>query len=75
MLSWQEELEELQAVVDAEREKFSQHRKTVQRQVTTKVTEVGSMLTSRLIFSVVQYLNSQNQHERSMWQLARRVDR
>lgn len=42
LISWQEELEELQAVVDAERDKFSQHRETVQREVTTKVTEVES---------------------------------
>ena len=40
LISWQEELEELQAVVDAERDKFSQQRETVQQQVTTKVTEV-----------------------------------
>ncbi|KAL9975415.1 hypothetical protein ACROYT_G012576 [Oculina patagonica] len=38
-MTFKEELEELQAVVDAERDKFSQHRKTVQREVTTKVTE------------------------------------
>lgn len=40
LISWQEELEELQAVVDAERDKFSQQRETVQQEVTTKVTEV-----------------------------------
>jgi len=40
LISLQEELEELQAVVDAERDKFSQQRETVQREVTTKVTEV-----------------------------------
>ena len=40
MLLSQEELEELQAVVDAEREKFSHQRKTVQREITTRVTEV-----------------------------------
>ena len=40
LISWQEELDELQAVVDAERDKFSQQRETVQREMTTKVTEV-----------------------------------
>lgn len=40
LISWQEELEELQAIVDAERDKFSQQRETVQQKVTTKVTEV-----------------------------------
>ncbi|KAJ7376669.1 hypothetical protein OS493_033551 [Desmophyllum pertusum] len=37
--TFKEELEELQAVVDAERDKFSQQRKTVQREITTRVTE------------------------------------
>ncbi|KAM7441247.1 hypothetical protein ABFA07_009654 [Porites harrisoni] len=37
--AFKEELEELQAVVDAEREKFSHQRKTVQREITTRVTE------------------------------------
>ena len=36
----QEELEELQVVVDAERDKFSQQRITVQQEITTQVTEV-----------------------------------
>lgn len=37
---YQEELEELQVVVDAERDKFSQQRITVQQEITTQVTEV-----------------------------------
>ncbi|CAH3195014.1 unnamed protein product [Porites evermanni] len=37
--AFKEELEELQAVVDAEREKFSHQRKSVQREITTRVTE------------------------------------
>ena len=49
----QEELDELQAVVDAERDKFSQQRETVQREMTTKVTEVESKLHN--YFSMVHY--------------------
>jgi len=52
LISWQEELEELQAVVDAERDKFSQQRETVQREVTTKVTEVERQSTVYYNFSI-----------------------
>jgi len=38
----QEELEELQSVVDAERDKFSQERKRVCHEITTQVSEVHS---------------------------------
>ncbi|XP_068692298.1 uncharacterized protein C20orf96-like [Montipora foliosa] len=37
--TFKEELDELQAVVDAERDKFSQKNKSVQHEITTKVTE------------------------------------
>jgi len=37
--TFKEELEDLQAVVDAERDKFSQQGRTVQREITTQVTE------------------------------------
>lgn len=37
--TFKEELEELQVVVDAERDKFSQQRITVQQEITTQVTE------------------------------------
>ena len=52
LISWQEELEELQAVIDAERDKFSQQRETVQREVTTKVTEVERQSTLNNNFSI-----------------------
>jgi len=51
-LTFKEELEELQAVVDAERDKFSQQRETVQREVTTKVTEVERQSTLNYNFSI-----------------------
>lgn len=47
----QEELDELQAVVDAERDKLSQQRETIQREMTTKVTEVESKLHCIIIIS------------------------
>ena len=46
----QEELEELQSIVDAERDKLSQERKRVRHEITTQVSEVYNKINMQGFF-------------------------